>query len=78
MAKKKKKENVDWAEYERQAQKRSAWGHYAAQMSYIRAEEREEKFRKELNNAKSQKDKDRVRKKKKDEDDNLSSMLIVS
>lgn len=78
MAKKNKKQNVDWAEYERQAQKRSAWGHYAAQMSYIRAEEREEKFQKELNNATSQEDKDRVRKKKKDEDDNFLNMLIIS
>lgn len=78
MAKKNKKQNVDWAEYERQAQKRSAWGHYAAQMSYIRGEEREKKFQKELNNATSQEDKDRVRKKKKDEDDNFSNMLIIS
>ncbi len=76
MAKKDKK--VDWEQYERESRKRSAWGHYIAQMSYVRAEEREQRFQRELGDAKSEEDKARVRKKKKDEDDNLPNMLIIT
>jgi hypothetical protein len=73
-----KEEEIDWEQYEREARKRTAWGHYTSQMGHIRAVDEEQKFQKELRDASSEAERKKIKENKKKKDENTSKYIIIS
>ncbi len=74
MGRKKKEPDVDWSNWEREARQRTAWGHYGAQMAYVRAVDEENEY--EM--AKMKKDTEKIKEIEDKRKNRNYGMMIIS